>query len=87
MVPLRICKHRSISVKNSYPLVVRTTSGAAASQLRKRLVCNPSSLHTDLPGSLANSLKIGGKQGALSPCLSLSDLSQHPTEEPLDEGW
>jgi len=86
VVPVRIRKRRSISVKTPYPFIVRTTSGAA-SQLRKRLVYNPSSLHADLPGSFLSSLKIGGKQGALSPCLSLSDLSHSSPDETLDEGW
>ena len=86
MVPVRIQKHRSISIKNSHSVVIRTNS-CGALQLRKRLVYNPSSLHSDIPGSLVNSLKIGGKQGALSPCLCLSDLSQSSTEESLDDGW
>jgi hypothetical protein len=87
VVPVRICKRRSISVISSYPLVVCTTSSSAALQLRKRLVYNPSSPHAALLGPIANSLKIGGKQGALSPCLSLSDLPRSSLEEPLDEGW
>jgi hypothetical protein len=86
VVPVRIRRHGPISIQSSYPLVVRTRT-CAASQLRKRLVYNPSSLHADVPGSLLNSLKIGGKQGALSPCLSLSDLSQSSPDETLDEGW
>ncbi len=86
MVPVRIRTQRSLSVPGIFPFVVRTRT-CASTQLRKRLVYNPSSLHTDVPSALLNTFKIGGKHGALSPCVSLSDMSNSSQDDTLDEGW
>jgi hypothetical protein len=86
VVSVRIRTHRSMQIKGPHPLIMRSTT-CSSSQLRKRLVYNPSSLHADVPISLFNSFKIGGKQGALSPCVSLSDLCHSSPDETLDEVW
>jgi len=85
VVSARILTPRSVLSGGSYPLVVRSAAGVS-SQIRKRLVYNPSSLSSSVPNTLLNPFKIGGKQGALSPCISALDFA-NAIDETLEDGW